>query len=307
MNLLLAKLYGDDEKSVYFITSRASKLRLPARFTRSKTDGRSLPMCRWIAYTGPEIFLEDLLFDQEYSIASQSLDARESVFRTNADGFGVAWYAKRSTPGLFKDILPAWNDSNLRSIAAQIEAGLFFAHVRASTGTSVTRTNCHPFTFKNWAFMHNGKIGNWTTCRKSVEQMISPAFYSARQGTTDSEAMFLLALSLGLEQDPPGALMAMLARVREVMDEQAATEPLRVSLAVTDGSSIWALRCSSDDQSPSLYYGCPVTRASKQSDQALCTIASEPLDSDASHWLKVEEGVGIHWSKQQITEFRARI
>ncbi|NDG58449.1 MAG: class II glutamine amidotransferase, partial [Betaproteobacteria bacterium] len=91
-----------------------------------------------------------------------------------ADGFGVAWYAKRSTPGLFKDILPAWNDSNLRSIAAQIEAGLFFAHVRASTGTSVTRTNCHPFTFKNWAFMHNGKIGNWTTCRKSVEQMISP-------------------------------------------------------------------------------------------------------------------------------------
>lgn len=264
-------------------------------------------MCRWIAYSGPEIYLEDLLFNQEYSIASQSLAARESSFVTNGDGFGVAWYGQRSTPGLFKDILPAWNDSNLRSIAAQIQTRLFFAHVRASTGTAVTRTNCHPFTYKNWSFMHNGKIGNWTDCRKPIEQMISAPFYAGRQGTTDSEAMFLLALSLGLPADPEAALMKMLARVREVMDEQQASEPLRVSLAVTDGESIWALRCSSDHQSPSLYYGNPTTRASALSDQRMHTIASEPLDSDASHWLKVEEGVGIHWSKSQLTEFRVKL
>ena len=264
-------------------------------------------MCRWIAYSGPEIFLEDLLFHQEYSIASQSLAARESVFTTNGDGFGVAWYGKRTAPGLFKDILPAWNDSNLRSIAAQIQTRLFFAHVRASTGTAVTRTNCHPFTYKQWAFMHNGKIGNWSDCRKSVEQMIAPEFYSARQGTTDSEAMFLLALSLGLREDPASALVSMLARVRSVMEEHRATEPLRVSLAVTDGSSIWALRCSSDQQSPSLYYGNPNTRARESTEQNLRVIASEPLDSDANHWLKVEEGVGIHWSSQELTEFRVRL
>ncbi len=264
-------------------------------------------MCRWIAYAGPEIYHEDLLFHQEYSIASQSLAARESVFTTNGDGFGVAWYGNRTAPGLFKDILPAWNDSNLRSIAAQIQTRLFFAHVRASTGTAVTRTNCHPFTYKQWAFMHNGKIGNWSDCRKSVEQMIAPEFYSSRQGTTDSEAMFLLALSLGLREDPSHALMAMLARVCEVMEEQRASEPLRVSLAVTDGSSIWALRCSSDNQSPSLYYGKPHTRAHSASEQYLGVIASEPLDSDASHWLKVEEGVGIHWSKHELTEFRVKV
>lgn len=76
-------------------------------------------MCRWIAYAGPEIFLEDLLFHQENSIVRQSLSARESVFTTNGDGFGVAWYGKRTAPGLFMDTLPAWNDSNLRSLAAQ--------------------------------------------------------------------------------------------------------------------------------------------------------------------------------------------
>ena len=76
-------------------------------------------MCRWVAYAGPEIYLEDLIFHQEHSIVSQSLAATQSAWVTNGDGFGVAWYNNRTAPGLFKDILPAWNDSNLRSLAAQ--------------------------------------------------------------------------------------------------------------------------------------------------------------------------------------------
>ncbi|MEY3104803.1 MAG: hypothetical protein RJA72_835 [Pseudomonadota bacterium] len=165
-------------------------------------------MCRWIAYSGPEIFLEDLLFHQEYSIASQSLAARESVFTTNGDGFGVAWYGKRTAPGLFKDILPAWNDSNLRSIAAQIQTRLFFAHVRASTGTAVTRTNCHPFTYKHWAFMHNGKIGNWSDCRKSVEQMIAPGFTAPGRAPRTVRRCFCWPLVWACARTPPVRLSA---------------------------------------------------------------------------------------------------
>ncbi len=77
-------------------------------------------MCRWVAYAGPEIYLEDILFHQSHSIVSQSLSAKESVFTTNGDGFGVAWYTARTQAGLFKDVLPAWNDANLRSLASQI-------------------------------------------------------------------------------------------------------------------------------------------------------------------------------------------
>ena len=83
-------------------------------------------MCRWVAYAGPEIYLEDLIFHQEHSIVQQSLAATQSSWVTNGDGFGVAWYTKRTTPGLFKDILPAWNDSNLRSLAAHIQTRLIF-------------------------------------------------------------------------------------------------------------------------------------------------------------------------------------
>lgn len=223
-------------------------------------------MCRWVAYAGPEIYLEDLIFHQEHSIVSQSLAAAQSSWVTNGDIFGVAWYTQRTAPGLFKDVLPAWNDANLRSLAAHIQTRLVFAHVRATTGTAVNRSNCHPFTWQNWTFMHNGKIGNWHDCRKDVEDLIDHVHYPHREGTTDSEALFLVAL--------------------------------------TNGQDMWAFRYSSDDQSPSLYYGAPHTRASEKGLHPITTIASEPSDSDAAHWFKVEERNGLHWTASGLEYFK---
>ena len=197
-------------------------------------------MCRWVAYSGPEIYLEDLIFHQEHSIVSQSLAATQSAWVTNGDGFGVAWYTKRTTPGLFKDVLPAWNDSNLRSLAAHIQTKLFFAHVRATTGTAVNRSNCHPFIWKNWTFMHNGKIGNWHGCRKDVEDLIDHIHYPHREGTTDSEALFLVALSKGLISDPIKAIEETLRDVSRIMDKHHSDEPMRISCALTNGKEIWA-------------------------------------------------------------------
>ncbi len=261
-------------------------------------------MCRWIAYAGPEIFLEDLLFNQEHSIVRQSLSARESVFTTNGDGFGVAWYGRRTAPGLFKDILPAWNDSNLRSLAAQVQTRRFFAHVRATTGTAVTRTNCHPFTWQNWAFMHNGQIGNWADCRKAIEAEISAEHYVHRQGSTDSEALFLLALTYGLTTDPIGAMTRAIRTTLDVMSRHAATEPFRATMAMTDGQSVWALRHSSDGRAPSLYFGSPNTRASESGTNPVNTIASEPLDSQSDRWHSVEEGMVLHWTDEKLDQVR---
>jgi predicted glutamine amidotransferase len=190
-------------------------------------------MCRWVAYAGSEIYLEDLIFHQEHSIVSQRLAATQSARVTNGDGFGVAWYNNRITPGLFKDILPAWNDSNLRSLATHIQTRLFFAHVRATTGTAVNRSNCHPFTRRNWTFMHNGKIGNWHDCRKDVEDLIDHVHYPHREGTTDSQALFLVALSKGLIHDPIKAMQATLRDVTKIMDQHHADEPMRISCTLS--------------------------------------------------------------------------
>jgi glutamine amidotransferase len=134
------------------------------------TKGAS--MCRWLAYTGRPLYLEDFLFKPENSLINQSLHARKAHTATNGDGFGVGWYGDRQEPGLFRDIRPAWNDENLRSIAEQIRTGHFFAHVRASTGTSISRANCHPFQHERWMFMHNGQIGGYGRIRRRVEALI---------------------------------------------------------------------------------------------------------------------------------------
>ncbi len=264
-------------------------------------------MCRWVAYAGAEIYLEDIIFDQDYSIVQQSLSARESIWSTNGDGFGVAWYSDKPTPGIFKDILPAWHDQNLRSVAAQIKSRLFFTHVRATTGTSVARSNCHPFNYENWLFMHNGSIGYWNECRKEIESLIHPEYYPHRQGVTDSEALFLIALSNGLKNDPVKAMRKSIRKVLKIMNQIGNAEPLRISASCTDGKKIWAFRFSSDHQSPTLYYGSPKTHAEVFFKDQINTISSEPSDNDADHWHTVDEDSYIVWSKGRVEVLKLEI
>jgi len=129
-------------------------------------------MCRWLTYCGDPIYLDKVLFEPRNSLISQSLRARHSHVTTNGDGFGIGWYGERPTPGVYRDILPAWNDQNLKSLAHQIRSGLFLAHVRASTGTATSRANCHPFAHGKWLFMHNGQIGGYERIRRRLEGMI---------------------------------------------------------------------------------------------------------------------------------------
>ena len=100
-------------------------------------------MCRWIAYSGAPIYLEELLFKPKHSLIEQSLSALKGETTTNGDGFGVGWYGTGTTPGLYKGTQPAWSDENLLDLASQVKSPLFMAHVRSTTGTAVQRTNCH--------------------------------------------------------------------------------------------------------------------------------------------------------------------
>jgi predicted glutamine amidotransferase len=235
-------------------------------------------MCRWLTYCGEPIYLDTVIFEKTNSLIHQSLNARHSHVTTNGDGFGVGWYAERNTPGVYRDILPAWNDSNLRSITHQIRSGLFFAHVRASTGTATSRANCHPFHHGKWLFMHNGQIGGYSRVRRLLEGQIDDRFYTLRHGTTDSELIFFLMFSEGLEQDPLGALERALARVREATRAAKIEEPLRFTAVFSDGRCIYAVRHASDDKPPSLFWR-------EQGAERL--VVSEPLDDDVGGWHEV--------------------
>jgi glutamine amidotransferase len=237
-------------------------------------------MCRWVAYLGEPIFLEELVTTPKQSLVVQSRSSREAKNAVNGDGFGLGWYSDRAEPGVFRDVRPAWSDENLLSLARQIKSGLFFAHVRASTGTATTRANCHPFAHGSWMFMHNGKIGGWDNLRRQIEMAIPDQLFRHRQGTTDSEALFLLLLANGLEEDPKRACGKTLSFVEDVMRRAGESEPLRVTAALSDGRKVFALRHASDATPETLY-----VRNRRSSAGTL--VVSEPLDDGREDWQAV--------------------
>ena len=115
-------------------------------------------MCRWLAYSGTPIRLEELLVKRDRSLIDQSLHARMGATTTNGDGFGVGWYGDDDDePRLYRSTHPAWNDRNLRELAAGISSRLFFAQLSRSTGTAIRRRT-HPFRHGRWLWMNNGLI-----------------------------------------------------------------------------------------------------------------------------------------------------
>lgn len=232
-------------------------------------------MCRWIAYKGRPVFLEEVVSKPEHSLVHQSLHAREAKTETNGDGFGLGWYGERSEPGLYREILPAWSDENLRNISRHVRSRTFFAHVRASTGTATSRPNCHPFAYGSWMFMHNGQVGGYANLRRRIENLIPDPYYTHRFGTTDSEALFLIALARGVDACPVVGMAQTLAIVRRMMEEMGEEEPLRFAAAITDGENLYAFRWASDDRAPTVYY--------TQEDGNLL-IVSEPVDRERARW-----------------------
>ena len=46
-------------------------------------------MCRWMAWPGQPVLIEELLFKSQHGIVDQSLHARMGAEPTNGDGFGL--------------------------------------------------------------------------------------------------------------------------------------------------------------------------------------------------------------------------
>jgi glutamine amidotransferase len=241
-------------------------------------------MCRLLAYIGAPTFLSEHVERPSRSLISQSLTATEAKTVTQGDGVGIGWYGERPEPGVYRESRPAWSDENLRALCRQIRAGVFFAHVRAATGTDASRANCHPFASGRFMFMHNGQIGGYARIRRGVEALIDDRFYDERQGTSDSEAIFLAAQSAGLADDPGAAFAQVLGRIARLQHAQGIRSALRFSACFTDGRSLQAFRWASDGRCPSLYL--------RRLPDAVMVV-SEPYDTDRDAWEVVPPGSSL--------------
>jgi len=255
-------------------------------------------MCRWLAYSGSPLLIADLLYKPQHSLIDQSLHSKLGAETTNGDGFGIGWYGVGEAPGVFYSVEPAWNDRNLREITEHIESSLVFAHIRASTGTPVQQTNCHPFRHGRWLWMHNGSIAEFPRLRRDLVLAVDPSLYPLIEGSTDSEAFFFLALTFGLEHDPPAAVAAAVGLIEEVGRSHGVEHPMQMTVATTDGVRIWAFRYSSQRASRSLFYSTsvPALRALHPELEVLeglsdesRLVVSEPLRDLPGAWNEVPE------------------
>jgi glutamine amidotransferase len=246
--------------------------------------------------------MEELLLKRDRSLIDQSLHSRLGATTTNGDGFGVGWYEEGEPPRTYRSTHPAWNDRNLRELAAGVSSPLFFSHIRASTGTAIQETNTHPFRYGNWLWMHNGLIREFPTVKRELVLAVDPSLFPAIEGTTDSECMFFLALTFGLEDDPVAAVERMVGLVEETGREHGVEHPIQMTIATSDGRSIWAFRYSSERDSRSLFFSTrmdtlkamyPESELAWLSDETR-VVVSEPLGDLPGAWNQVpDSSVGV--------------
>ncbi|EQC32108.1 hypothetical protein SDRG_10304 [Saprolegnia diclina VS20] len=267
----------------------------------------------------------------------------------NADGFGIGWYAEKlysskkrrhdddmpspkkqrrhsdsvdgvvvprdreyETPCVFTSISPAWNNRNLVQLADKVSSPLFFAHVRAaSIGSLTSETNCHPFTFDKYLFMHNGGVADFNKIKRKLVDRLSDVAYDMIRGSTDSEHCFALYLTelekLGpLEGEFTGkemrhAMFNTIKILNALSREAEITEPSLLNFAVTDGDTLIATRYVNVASSgaASLYFSSgsrwirSVERPKEyimqrhNKEEKVFVMASERLSNEPGDWLEV--------------------
>jgi glutamine amidotransferase len=246
--------------------------------------------------------LETVLVKPKHSLIDQSLHSRLGFETTNGDGFGVGWYGNGDGPGLYRSIQPAWGDQNLRELAGHVSSPLFLAHIRATTGTAIQETNCHPHRHGNWLFVHNGLINDFHLLRREMMLELRPDLFASIQGSTDSEVLFDLALTYGLEEEPIAALERAIGFVEAAAAAAGIEEAIQASIGVSDGTQLWAVRYSTVGKSRTLfasadadsvkrlYPGNAVLQELHERDRI---IVSEPLADLPGAWIEIPEAAAI--------------
>jgi predicted glutamine amidotransferase len=270
-------------------------------------------MCRWMAWHGQPVIVEELLFKTQHSLIDQSLHSRMGAETTNGDGFGMGWYGAGDGPAVYRSVKPAWGDANLSHLAGHIESPLFLAHIRAAIGSPVQETNCHPFQHGRWLLVHNGFVNGFRTIRRELMFAIDPTHFEDIEGSTDSEVMFRLALTFGLEDDPLGALERTLGFVEAVAERHGIDKAIQASIGVSDGLCLWAVRYSTEGHSRTLFVSedastirhlHPENERLQRLEDADRIVVSEPLADLAGAWHEIPESTALVVHPDGAHEFR---
>jgi glutamine amidotransferase len=162
--------------------------------------------------------------------------------------------------------------------------------------------------------MHNGMLAGFPTMKRDLAVAVAPDLFSQIEGSTDSEMLFFLALTHGLEDDPPAAVARAVGFVEATAREHGIEFPVQMTVATTDGDTTWAFRYSSEGRSRSLFHSTDVSTLREQhpdnpvlhalSEDARLVV-SEPLGDLRGAWHEVPESsvLIVHADREELRDF----
>jgi predicted glutamine amidotransferase len=270
-------------------------------------------MCRFVAYLGTPIILDELLIRPANSLLKQSQHAREMAHPLNGDGFGLGWYARdvREEPGVFRSVTPAWANQNLLYNASLIRSDCLFAHVRAASEGVVSEANCHPFHYQRYLMMHNGAVPGFGRIKRALVDRLDEDLYLWIHGQTDSEHVFALFMQTVRDhhktqvcerldaEDLAACFQTTFDLVDTLLGASGIRQPASFNMMVTDGVGVVGTRYSTDpaNATPTLYYavgsrfghldGRSQMIADGAPGERAVLIASERLTADDPSWVPI--------------------
>jgi glutamine amidotransferase len=145
-------------------------------------------------------------------------------------------------------------------------------------------------------------VASYEHLRHDLILAVGPQLFENVEGTTDSELLFHLALKFGLEEDVIGAFEQTAGFVEELGRSRGVDEPLQMTVGVSDGERLYAVRYASGPAVNSLYVTrdardvralCPTDERVQQLSDAAHAIVSEPLDDLPELWIEVPPATAV--------------
>jgi glutamine amidotransferase len=146
--------------------------------------------------------------------------------------------------------------------------------------------------------MHNGFLADLPKVKRDLVLAVDESLYPEIAGQADTELLFYLALTLGLEDDPPDAVARAIGMVEAVGKKRGVKYPFQGTIATTDGERMWVFRYSSEGKSRSLFFTghVPTLRKLYPDREILFEVSedsrlvvSEPIGSLPGAWNEVPE------------------
>jgi predicted glutamine amidotransferase len=261
-----------------------------------------------MAYIGGPINVGLIMFREDHNtIVHQSLDASQGAEPVNGDGFGLGWFVQdNAEPARYRSTEPAWNDENLREITRTLDSPSFITHVRAAIGSPVQQSNCHPFRHDRTLFVHNGFIKDFHRIKLDVVLAVDRDLYPQIVGSTDSEHMFYLALTFGLQDDPQAALERMVWFIERAAAAAGIDDPVQMSVGVLTKDTLVGVRYATRSTPRTLYHSNDVETLRQMypdfADLRLVPgdahiVMSEPLGTLPGAWSELPISTAVHLTR----------